>query len=173
VSPLIATLNPNESPAAPSEARILAICETSKYEEPVACVNLLPDERRADDDPSERAARATDPLSFVLGSERWPTPDDDDARACPAIVTAIALLSPPLEAPLCTLARLREVDVVDGVRVDSSVDVRGGKESGCPSASTNAFSEDPICTATRRRRRLSSGCTERRARWLLASRAEG
>jgi hypothetical protein len=83
------------------------------------------------------------------------------------------LLSPPLEAPLCTLARVREVDVVDGLRVVSSVDVRAGRESGRPSASTKAFTEDPICTATRRRRRLSSGCTERRAQRLLASRAEG
>jgi hypothetical protein len=151
----------------------LAICETSKYEEPVACVNLLPDERCADDDPSGRAARATDPLAFVLGSERWPSSDDDDARASPAIVAAIALLSLRLEALPCALARLREVDVVDGVHEDLSVDVRGGRESGCLSASTNAFSEEPICTATRRRRRLSSGCTERRAQRLLASRAEG
>jgi hypothetical protein len=151
----------------------LAICETSKYEEPVACVNLLPDERRADDDPSERAARATDPLAFVLGSEKWPALDDDDVRACPAIVATIALLSPRLEALPCTLAGLREVDVVDGLRVDSSVDVHGGRESGCLSASTNAFAEEPICTATRRRKRLSSGCKERCAQRLLASRAEG
>jgi hypothetical protein len=148
----------------------LAICETLKYEEPVACVNLLRDERCADDDPSGRAARATDPLAFVLGSERWPA--SDDARACPAIVAAIALLSPRLEALPCALAGLREVNVVDGVHVDSSVDVRGGRESGCLSVSTNASSEEPICTTTRRRR-LSSGCTERRAQRLLASRAEG
>jgi hypothetical protein len=88
-------------------------------------------------------------------------------------VAAIALLSPRLEAPMCALARLREVDVVDGLRVDSSVDDRGGSESGRPSTSTKAFSEEPICTAMRRRRRLSSGCTERRAQRLLASRAEG
>jgi hypothetical protein len=94
-------------------------------------------------------------------------------RAGPAIVAAIALLSLRLEALLCALARLREVDVVDGVHEDSIVDVRGGRESGCLSASTNAFSEDHICTATRRRSRLSSGCTERRAQRLLASRAEG
>jgi len=74
---------------------------------------------------------------------------------------------------MCALARLREVDVVDGIHVDSIVDVHGGRESGCLSASTNACSEEPICTATRRRRRLSSGCTERRAQRLLASRAEG
>jgi hypothetical protein len=71
------------------------------------------------------------------------------------------------------LAGLREVDVPDNVHVYSIVDVRGERESGCLSASTNAFSEEPICTATRRRRRLSSGCTERRAQRLLASRAEG
>jgi hypothetical protein len=140
----------------------LAICERCKYEEPVACVNLLPDERCADDDPSGRAARATDPLAFVLGSERWPASDDDDAWACPVTVAAIAPLSPRLEVLPCALARLREVDVVDG-----------GRESGCLSASTNASSEEPICTTTRRKRRLSSGCTERRAQRLVASRAEG
>jgi hypothetical protein len=112
-------------------------------------------------------------VTFVLGSERWPALDDDDAWACAATVAAIALLSPPLEVPLCTLARLREVDVVDGLRVDSSVDVHAGRESGCLSASTNTFSADPISTATRRRRRLGSGCTKRRAQLLLASRAEG
>jgi len=83
------------------------------------------------------------------------------------------MLSSRLEALLGALARLREGDVVDGLRVDSSVDARGGRESGCLSASTNAFSEEPICTATRRRRRLSSGCTKRRAQRLLASCAEG
>jgi hypothetical protein len=150
----------------------LAICETCKYEEPVACVNLLPDKRRVDDDLSGPAARATEPLDFVLGSERWPASDDDDAWACSATVAAIALLSPPLGAPPCALARLRELDVADGLSVDSSVDDRGGRDSCRPSASTKAFSEDPICTATRRRR-LSSGCTERRAQRLLALRAEG
>jgi len=102
----------------------LAIYETLKYEEPIACVNLLPDERRVDDDPSGRAARATEPLDFELGSERWPALDDENAWTCPATVAAIALLSPRPEAPLCALARL---DIVDGLRVDSIVDVRAGR----------------------------------------------
>jgi hypothetical protein len=78
----------------------LAIWETKEFEEPEACVNLLPDERRADDDPFE-AARATNLLAFVLGSETWSSSsnDDDDARARPSTVAPIALLPAPVVTP--------------------------------------------------------------------------
>jgi hypothetical protein len=74
-------------------------------------------------------------------------------------------------APRCSLERLRE-DVVGDGGGNSCGDVRGEREGGNPSAPITGGSQDPICTATRRRRRLSSGCTKRRAQRLLASRAD-